>query len=36
LLLTKEQREIALAKRYARQEEVWSEHTKELPELPIE
>ena len=34
-LLTKEQREIALAKRYARQEEVWSEHTKDLPELQI-
>ena len=34
-LLTKEQREIALAKRYARQEEVWAEHTRELPELPI-
>ena len=27
-LVTKEQRELALAKRYARQEEVWSEHTK--------
>ena len=33
-LLLKEQRELALAKRYARQEEVWSEHTKTLPELP--
>ena len=33
-LVTKEQRELALAKRYARQEEVWSEHTRTLPELP--
>ena len=33
-LITKEQRELALAKRYARQEEVLSEHTKTLPELP--
>ena len=34
-LVTKEQREVALAKRYARQEEVWSEHTRELPKLPL-
>ena len=34
-LITKEQRELALAKRYARQEEVWSEHTKTLAELPV-
>ena len=34
-LVTKEQRELALAKRYARQEEVWSEHTKTLAELPL-
>ena len=34
-LLTKEQRELALAKRYARQEEVWSEHTRTLPKLPV-
>ena len=34
-LVTKEQRELALAKRYARQEEVWSEHTKALAELPV-
>ena len=34
-LLTKEQRELALAKRYAKQEEVWAEHTKTLPELPV-
>ena len=34
-LVTKEQRELALAKRYARQEEVWSEHTKTLAELPV-
>ena len=34
-LVTKEQRELALAKRYAKQEEVWSEHTKTLPELPV-
>ena len=34
-LLTKEQRELALAKRYAKQEEVWSEHTRDLPELPV-
>ena len=34
-LLTKEQREVALAKRYTRQEEVWSEHTRDLPKLPI-
>ena len=32
-LVIKEQRELALAKRYAKQEEVWSEHTKTLPEL---
>ena len=34
-LVIKEQRELALAKRYAKQEEVWSEHTKTLPELPV-
>ena len=34
-LVTKEQREIALAKKYAKQEEVWAEHTKTLPELPV-
>ena len=34
-LITKEQRELALAKRYARQEEVWSEHTKTLADLPL-
>ena len=34
-LVTKEMRELALAKRYARQGEVWGEHTKELPKLPL-
>ena len=34
-IITKEQRELALAKRYARQEEVLLEHTKSLPELPV-
>ena len=34
-LLTKEQRELALAKRYTKQGEVWSEHTRDLPELPV-
>ena len=34
-LVTKEQRELALAKRYAKQAEVWSEHTRDLPELPV-
>ena len=34
-LVTKEMRELALAKRYARQGEVWGEHTKELPKLAL-
>ena len=34
-IISKEQRELALAKRYARQEEVLSEHTKTLPELAV-
>ena len=34
-LLLKEQRTLALAKRYGRMEERWSEHTRELPKLPL-
>ena len=34
-LVTREQRELALAKRYAKQEEVWAEHTRDLPVLPV-
>ena len=34
-LVTKEHRELNLAKRYAKQAEVWSGHTRDLPELPV-